>query len=110
MQELALTVPITLLGAAQLLRDRGWTTRQMEHPDGRMCLAGAIQRYVAESGISDPVVADNLATDAVNAVQRMIWALPDGHDKPHLTAWNDRHCTSAADAIDILERAARTPA
>jgi hypothetical protein len=108
MQELALTVPITLLGAAQLLRDRGWTTRQMEHPDGRMCLVGAIQRYVAERRIDDPVVADNLSTDAVAAVQRVIWELFP--DKPHLTAWNDRHCASAADAIDILERAARTAA
>jgi hypothetical protein len=106
MQELPLTVPITLLGAAQLLRDRGWTTRQMEHPDGRMCLVGAIQRYLEESDITDSVVAGNLYTDAVAAVQRLIWeSFPD---KPHLTVWNDRHCTSAADAIAILERSART--
>jgi len=108
MQELSLTVPITLFGAAQLLRDRGWTTRQMEHPDGRMCLVGAIQRYVAESGISDPVVADNLATDAVNAVTRILWVIRC--DKPHPTAWNDRYCTSVEDAIDVLERAARVVA
>lgn len=107
MQKPPLTVPTVLLGAANLLRTRGWTIQQMEALDGSMCLVGAITRVVAESGITDPVIADNLVTDATNQLTRTIWELPTGADRPHPTAWNDRHCHTADHAIAVLERAAR---
>lgn len=100
------TIPTTLLGAAELLRVRGWITGQTEAPDGRMCLVGAIQRFVDDQGIDDPVVSDNLKTDAINQLTRAIWELPSGAEKPHPTAWNDRHCKTADVAIAMLERAA----
>lgn len=106
MHKLPLTVPTALLGAAALLRKHGWVTGQMEAPDGRMCLVGAIQRFVVESELTDPVIADNLVTDAINALTRSLWELPSGGAHPHATAWNDRHCASVDDAIAILERAA----
>jgi hypothetical protein len=96
------TVPAVLLGAAQLLRGHGWTAGRHFAADGRMCLVGAIRRYVGATGL-DSVVQNNLATGAEDQVTRTIWELPGGS----ATAWNDRRCSSAEEAIEVLERAAR---
>lgn len=106
MQNRPLTVRTTLLGAAKLLRTRGWITGTMEAPDGAMCLVGAITRVVADSGLADRVIADNLITDATNQLTRTIWEMPSGAAHPHATAWNDRHCHTVENAIAVLERAA----
>lgn len=74
-------------------------------PDERMCLVGAIQKFVHESGVEDPVVAGNLVEDSIRQLTRTIWAT-GVEGKPHPTAWNDRHCKSADAAIVMLERAA----
>lgn len=112
MQKLPLTVQTTLLGAARLLRERGWCTFHLEAPDGRLCLFGAIQRVVADAQVGDRVVADNLVTDAVTKLTQAIWQLPNGAgmpsgvERPSATAWNDKGCKSAEEAIAVLERAA----
>ena len=106
MQNLPITVKAVLLGSAKLLRDCGWTTCHMVAPDGRMCMVGAIRTFVEKSGVTDPVIADNLVNDASDQVTRTIWTDPTGAAHPHVTAWNDRACQSAEHAASMLERAA----
>ncbi len=105
MQNLPLTTKNVLLGAANLLRRHGWCVGETCAPDGRMCMVGAIARYIAEAP-GDPVERSNAAADAGNAVTRYVWTLPDGGAHPHVTAWNDRQCRDGEHAAQVLEAAA----
>ena len=96
-QPLTPTIETTLLGAADLLRKNGWTTLHEFAPDGRMCLLGALQKAAADSGLYDV---------AATRLMQTIWSLPSGAEHPSVSAWNDRHCSSLQEAIDVLERAA----
>lgn len=104
---ITLTVPIVLLGAARLIREREWSRGLLVSPDRRrMCMVGAIETFIVEAGEIDPVIADNLKADAVNQVTRTIWRLRPDLDRPHATAYNDRVCLSAEEAATMLESAA----
>jgi hypothetical protein len=108
MNNVPITIPTVLLGAANLLRLRGRIVGTTEAPDGRMCLVGAISRMIDDQQIADPVVCANLLDDAVNQLMRTIWQADPDRGQPHATAWNDRICATDAEAIAMLERAAGT--
>lgn len=111
-KSVSLTVPLVLLGAARLLRERIWSRGLLVSPDARqMCMVGAIETFISESGgcrhpIMDAVVLDNLRDDAVNQTTRTIWHLRPDLNRPHVTAYNDRYCKSAEEAATMLEAAA----
>lgn len=104
---ITLTVPLVLLGAAQLLRKRKWSRGLTVSPEGdRMCMVGAIETFLDESDERDPVISDNLREDAINQVTRTIWRLRPELGRPHVTAYNDHTCKSADEAAAMLEAAA----
>ena len=112
MKSLEITVRTTLLGAANLIRERGWARRTMQTDQGAMCIRGAIRRYVAEASPkgADPVVCGNLIDDTERAMHErlLLDILPNGFlfNGVCIAVWNDVHCVSAAQAIAELEAAA----
>jgi len=118
MDSLPITVRTTLLGAANLIRQRGWAKFTMQDYEGRLCVRGAIRRYLAETlpADTDPVIWETVTERAEqwvnNYVVRHKGAFVDGtRFSPTagvvLAPWNDLVCQSQDEAAGVLEAAAQ---
>lgn len=96
--------PADLLeAAADEIEVNGWTRGTLVNEQGQMCMRGAL---VKASGQSPYLVMYNcylnspIQIDAENAVAAVIGT-------EFISTWNDRYCSSQAEAVDVLRRAAK---
>ena len=86
-----------ILAAADLIRKHGWVRGEYWSARG-LCTMGAL--YWAIKGVMEPVDGDH------PAIQRVMRHL--GLEYPdHIIMWNDTRCRDQAQAIAMLETAAR---
>lgn len=109
--ELPRTVPVILIGAAQILRNRGWCRGTLLDERGAVCLLSAI--FVASTG--QPAAAfygidehDPLTCAAWEVVEDLINARYGGHGEGRMTipGWNDMPSRTVEEVFQILEDAA----
>lgn len=110
--ELPRTVQTILIGAAQIIRTRGWCRGTLLDDRGAVCLLGAI--YEASTGRSaatfygDDEQCDWLTHAAWEIVERLINTRFREVGEPRLTipGWNDQPARTTEDVLKILDSAA----
>lgn len=109
--ELPRTVQTILIGAAHIIRSRGWCRGTLLDEHGAVCLLGAI--FEAGTGKSAAMFysddqCDALTHEVSEIVQRMINMRFRGTGEPRLTiaGWNDQPMRTAEDVLNILDSAA----
>ena len=110
--ELPKTVQTILIGAAQIIRNRGWCRGTLLDEHGAVCLLSAI--FEAGTGKSAAVFysdfeqSDALTIAAWDVVERLINAHYGEVDEPKLTipGWNDHPARTVDDVLNILDNAA----
>ena len=109
--QLPRTVQTILIGAAQIIRTRGWCRGTLLDERGAVCLLSAI--YVAST--SKPAAAfygerdhDELTCAAWEVVENLINARYGRHEEGRMTipGWNDQPARSVEDIFRILDDAA----
>src|SRR5437899_4614930 len=109
--ELPRTVPVILIGAAQIIRNRGWCRGMLLDEHGAVCLLSAI--YVASTG--KPAACfygeedhDALTAAAWEVVEDLINARYGSHGEGRFTipGWNDLPERTVDDVLQVLEDAA----
>lgn len=88
--------------ARNVLFERGWTRRQLEHDDGSVCAMGALRiaAYGAVLGWGPEVES---ARDCLIAADAH---LPDFiTDEPSVPAWNDYPGRTFGEVIDAFDKA-----
>jgi hypothetical protein len=114
--ELPRTVETILIGAAHIIKTRGWCRGALLDERGAVCLLGAIfeagMRRSAAMFWGDGGECDAMTIRAWEVVERLINERDGRPDGGHLTipGWNDLPTRTADDVLEILETAASVAA
>jgi hypothetical protein len=102
-----LTTRSILFGAAGLMRDRGWCQFCLQRTDGRVCMLGAINRFILDN-VDGATPQGRELVEMFNgmASMQLLEALYQEHGSLDPVAWNDARGRTADEAIAMLERAA----
>lgn len=102
-----------LLGAAQIMRERGLARGFFMGSSGQVCTRGAIMRCLAESGLPEFQLTGTPWFDRIeNAESKVRTILESAYPELKnarleiISSWNDRYCQSAEEAAKLLDRAA----
>lgn len=108
--ELPKTVQTILIGAAQIIRTRGWCRGTLIDEHGAVCLLSAI--FVASTGKHAAAFYgehdhDKLTTDAWGVVEGLINARYGSYGEGRMTipGWNDQPSRTIEDVLEILDDA-----
>lgn len=108
--ELPRTVQTILIGAAQIIRTRGWCRGTLLDEHGAVCLLGAI--FEAGTGKSAATFygddqCDALTHEVSQVVERLINMRFRETGEPRLTipGWNDQPMRTTEDVLKILDDA-----
>jgi hypothetical protein len=114
--ELPRTSQTILIGAAHIIKTRGWCRGTLLDDRGAVCLLGAIfeagMRKSAAMFWGDPEECDALTIRAWEAVERVIndrYGYPDA-GRLTIPGWNDLPERTVDDIVEILETAASVAA
>ena len=114
-RELPRTVPVILIGAAQIIKNRGWCRGTLLDERGAVCLLSAI--FVSSTGKPAAVFYgeqehDPLTCAAWEVVENLINARYGERNESRLTipGWNDQPARTIDDVLELLEDAAAVAA
>lgn len=114
-----LTASDVLLGAIDVIHERGWCQSTLQSYDGRVCLVGALYLAAGAELVRNPGSVDDFDIrwtskpnrsereaaflSATRAVEKHLNNDIGGQTRP--AVWNDRVATSADEVIEVLKLA-----
>lgn len=109
MHSLPIDSTTILLGAAKLLRERGWCRGTMMDSFGQMCLRGAIKKAMANAGVAgidDGQDWLGLEGDVLERAASVIDPVFGLSNALRVSSWNDFQCLNDEQGAELLEHAA----